>query len=80
MEQYAKRLHEILEEQNYVSYKVIHDTHQFQVVHNICDKITVDGLTMNIDQLSNCHIPHGGTIHLESLLQLAEENPIVSVR
>ncbi len=42
--------------------------------------MTVDGLTMNIDQLSNCHIPHGGTIHMESLLQLAEENPIVSVR
>jgi hypothetical protein len=82
MEQYAKRLHEILEEKNNVSYSVMNDTNQLQVVHNgdICAQMTVDGRTMNIDQLSNCHIPRGGTIHLEALLQLAEENPIDSVR
>lgn len=82
MERYSKRLREILrEKKSDVSYSVIHDNNQLQVVNDgdICAQITLDNKNMNIDLLSNCNVQNGGSIHLESLLQLAEENPIDSI-
>jgi hypothetical protein len=83
MERYTRRLREILEEKNEdVSYSVLHDKNQLQVIKDgdICAQLTLEDQHMNIDQISNCRIPNGGTIHLESLVQLAEENSIDSIR